>query len=121
MFLWECLNTRKSKSVFMKDLWLFSVIASIGLFSLIVFGHPSVTGNAVKQTIEYCIDSDGGKYYEAGKLTAYNYIELKKAYENIIEQDYCDGNTLVEWFCEGEKAGFIPMECQNGCSLGRCL
>ena len=66
-----------------------------------------------------CYDSDSGKsFYKAGQT--YDEGEFLASY------DYCDGKTLVEYYCKEERKDYsfreeVRYECPNGCNAGACI
>lgn len=69
---------------------------------------------------ESCIASDGGiNYYVRGTVTSYNYFGTG---EDIIKEDYCDGDYLYEFFCDDK--GVVTgkeFKCPRGCKDGACI
>jgi hypothetical protein len=72
----------------------------------------SCVGGACVKTL--CSDSDGGKD-PAVKGTAKS--------GSITQTDSCDGNTLTEYYCEGDQVKSEKGQCPGGtsCSDGKCV
>jgi|GEM_PF-2170657 len=95
---------------------IFLVVFLIG----ILFARFS---GMVVTSINTCSDSDGGKDYNAkGTVQGVYYLFIR---EDYTEEDYCNGNNLVEYYCveEGmhsyrEKEEHV---CDIGCEDGKCL
>jgi len=67
-----------------------------------------------------CEDSDGGKnYYTKGEVaTCTFYPEIGSCGGSV---DTCDGNTLIEGYCEGNEGKSVHYTCPNGCEDGACI
>lgn len=71
-------------------------------------------------TTATCIDSDGGlNYYVRGTISACN--ESSSGGTCTGTYDRCDGNTLIEGYCNGNEMAFERYACSNGCSNGACI
>lgn len=64
-----------------------------------------------------CYDTDGGLNYAIyGKV----YWGLSDGVYALENEDYCIGNTLREYKCDGTVAHGYSYSCPNGCSNGKC-
>lgn len=66
-----------------------------------------------------CVDSDGGLNYYVGGTLQYNPVP-GVGYEYSL-RDSCSGDTLNEYYCDGDIARTEYYLCENGCSESRCL
>lgn len=77
----------------------------------------------VVTSINTCMDTDGGKSYGVkGTVQGVYYLIIKEEY---TEEDYCEGNNLIEHYCVQEdmhsyreKQEYV---CEVGCSEGKCI
>ncbi|MFA4891223.1 MAG: C25 family cysteine peptidase [Candidatus Gracilibacteria bacterium] len=69
-----------------------------------------------------CYDSDGGQKYDV-KGTTYGKILTRGKQTKTQYADYCDGDALVEYYCEGTKVKKSIKESNNGesCYLGEIV
>ena len=59
-----------------------------------------------------CVDNDGIDYYKQGKACP----------ESYCETDKCEGNTVIEFVCDGDYAKMgSTYVCPNGCRDGACI
>ena len=58
-----------------------------------------------------CTDTDGANFYTKG-ITTVNGEELI---------DYCDGNTLIEYYCVNKDVRVKVFSCPSTCEQGACL
>lgn len=77
----------------------------------------------VVTSINTCYDSDGGKNYNAkGTVQGVYYLFMKEEY---TEEDYCEGNNLIEHYCVDEGMhSYMKKEeyvCDIGCRDGICI
>ena len=60
-----------------------------------------------------CSDSDGGKN---------EFVKgIAKSSTRGSSEDFCDGNSVYEKYCEGSEYSFTKIPCANGCKDGACL
>jgi len=71
------------------------------------------TGNSEGETTNNkCIDSDGKDYYNKGYVKTVN---------NIIKQDICDINNVIERYCEDNEIKNESYNCPSECYNGACI
>ncbi len=61
-----------------------------------------------------CTDTDSGADYNVFGTTRW-------PIQGFMHNDYCDGDTLIEGFCDKNGAQTERHLCENGCKDGRCL
>ncbi len=84
------------------------LIALFILFAAFLSAQSQVfTGFAVTD----CDDSDNANLYEKGTTSAGG--------DTLI--DYCDGDALIEYFCESKDLRVKVFQCDKGCDRGACL
>ncbi|MBI1969326.1 hypothetical protein HYS48_01415 [Candidatus Woesearchaeota archaeon] len=78
--------------------------------------------NEQQQTSSFCQDSDGLNFFQGGVVAILS-RDTAPFGERVFAQyeDACFGNTLQEYFCDGERAVSQQYNCRNGCGQGRCL
>jgi hypothetical protein len=59
-----------------------------------------------------CTDSDSGNYQ-------YNQGEVN--FNSSVYADFCEGDTLTEYYCNNESLISQDYECEYGCENGRCF
>lgn len=64
-----------------------------------------------------CYDSDGGKNYDE-KGTIYGKMLVRNSKTQFT--DYCDGDTLIEYYCEGKSVKSEEYACESGCGSEAC-
>ncbi len=70
--------------------------------------HPPLP----EEESEYCRDSDGGlNYFKKGRIIIH---------EDIEKEDSCEGDEVVEEFCEGGVEASKKYKCPTGCEDGAC-
>ena len=85
---------------------------AIKLRNFKLYGPEHVSDFAAEEA--YCEDSDGGIFYGTfGETTASS--------EGVMSSDFCEGNLLNEYYCNGAEKKLIQVECVNGCSNGACI
>lgn len=68
-----------------------------------------------------CYDSDGGKNYEEKGVT---YGEIRKLISRgpkTQHTDYCVGNKLIEYYCDGNQVKKQQIDCELGCDNDVCV
>jgi len=67
-----------------------------------------------------CTDSDGGlDYYTKGEVTVCTYYDWGGGCSGTV--DRCDGNVLIEGYCEGTDSKSVQYTCPYGCEDGACI
>jgi hypothetical protein len=74
-------------------------------------GYECLEGECVGTAEPVCWESDDG-------YDIYNHgvVEL----DNARKEDYCDGDVIIEYFCEGGEIGIEDFICEHGCIEGAC-
>lgn len=77
----------------------------------------SAAKSEISQDVE-CADSDAGlEYYVKGVTNSTSRDSV-----TATEVDYCEDNqSLVEWYCDGQRLTNTYYTCPNGCSDAACL
>jgi len=66
-----------------------------------------------------CTDSDGGKdYYTKGEVAVCTFYPHTGGCGGSV--DTCDGNTLIEGYCDGNEGKSVRYACPYGCKDGAC-
>ena len=104
--------------------FLAAAILSVGIFQLLTelgSGSNAVTGLAVYQTSsdssDNCYDTDNKDYYVQGTT----YATILAVNNDKAKEDFCQGNTLVEYYCSEIGLDVVFYECAKGCRNGACL
>jgi len=131
------MDGEKKKEI--KPLFVIIIICVILFtFGILLFSY-------VKESSNYCIDSDGEDIDNKGNVTAYNSALLKEE-RNIFLQDICvkdvnsslDPKQIIEYICisgpvisinnesrESTEKKFVatlgPTYCDYGCEDGECI
>ncbi|MEM4663157.1 MAG: hypothetical protein QXM75_03995 [Candidatus Diapherotrites archaeon] len=75
-------------------------------------GYTCIDGACVQgSSSPGCTDSDGGKNFSVRGLTVFGGTNY---------EDFCNGNVVTEYYCEGGKGYSTTYLCPNGCSNGAC-
>jgi hypothetical protein len=75
-------------------------------------------GGACKPSPDpYCTDTDGGIVWTVQG----NVYGRDLLYQAFSKTDYCSGNTLFEYYCEGVNWAVISRECDGLCRDGKCV
>lgn len=61
---------------------------------------------------EECADSDNGLNTDTKGLVSY---------KGVVHVDYCEGEKIMENYCDDGKKGTLEITCINGCDNGRCI
>lgn len=76
--------------------------------------------NTLIENLESCSDSDGGiVFFERGEILYAHKFLAWDWQSNLM--DKCNGNKLVEYYCQSNGAVKGIVKCENGCEDGRCM
>ncbi len=106
---------------------LLLALLFLGIFILIfsVLSQKSTTGNviegtSIKNTLA-CSDTDGGVFEsQKGILTRKNFLGITTTYIDVCSTVPSDEQTLIERYCESDRAKSERMFCIHGCDKGIC-
>ena len=97
-------------------LYIFQGIHNGALTNSTVTGFAIAEQAAPSQPVG-CYDTDNRDYFTAGTT----YSNLFTANGEGPKQDTCEGNSMIEYYCELGEPQVEFYDCPNGCVSGLCV
>ncbi|MDP3742655.1 MAG: hypothetical protein Q8R15_05045 [Candidatus Micrarchaeota archaeon] len=131
---------KKQKKHSFHNKFLISLVLVVAIGAILTTTNAaSVIGNVLyfqSAAIVTCIDSDGGNNTRSfGSITLVNLFSNGTISSNVVQQDYCSGSFISEYYCVSNNNGTVNGtrevypgagygnyygNCSNGCSSGAC-
>jgi hypothetical protein len=74
-------------------------------------------GACLPETFATCVDYDQGKNAQYSSTVCITQVDGVA----VCTQDVCDGDRVIEYYCNNNRSSVERIECEFGCSRGACL